>query len=86
MADELLITVQGTISGTRIFTEGETKMGAKDLFEYLPQMIGAMIGLVPQIEDPDHPLNGWTIESIIIENAANVDRGDEYDDDDESEC
>lgn len=83
MADELLITVQGTISGERILIESEMKTGAKDLFEYLPQMIGAMIGFVPQIEDPDHPLNGWTIESIIIENAANVVRVDEDDEDDE---
>jgi hypothetical protein len=39
-----------------------------DLLKWLPQMLKSMDenALVRQIEDPDHPLNGWEIGCITI--------------------
>ena len=49
------------------YTENVAEVEKEILIEELPQMLNSMRGgLVRQIEDPEHPLNGWEIEKIHI--------------------
>lgn len=66
-------TLQLTVNGIDpddpgVWTESVFDIDRGDLIRDLPQMVRCMTDpLVPQIEDPDHFLNGWQIDAIIIE-------------------
>lgn len=66
---ELILTVNGTSpEAPGEWTEESWDIDRAELIKKLPQIIRAMTDpIVPQIEDPDHFLNGWQIETIIIE-------------------
>lgn len=66
---ELMLTVNGTSpDAPGEWTEETWYIDRSDLIKKMPQMIKSMTDpIVPQIEDPDHFLNGWQIEAIIIE-------------------
>lgn len=65
----LLVTTGGYIPGEdNKYTENVSEFDRDYLLEKLPQMLRCMSGyFVRQIEDPEHPFNGWQIENIIIE-------------------
>lgn len=72
---KLILTIDGR-SPTRPheWTEESYDIDRAELIKELPQMIRAMTDpLVPQIEDPESFLNGWQIDTIIIEKADNDD-------------
>jgi hypothetical protein len=47
--------------------ENIAEVDRNTLDRYLPQMLSCLFDpLVPQIEDPEHPLNGWQIMAILI--------------------
>lgn len=57
-----------------VWTESVFDIQRGELIKSLPQMIKSMTDpLVPQIEDPDHFLNGWQLETIIIEKTDDDD-------------
>jgi hypothetical protein len=70
MQNKFLVITGGYIPAhDQKYTENVSETDAATLLQELPQMLRSMSGggLVRQIEDPEHPLNGWEIEAITIE-------------------
>ena len=69
MAQKLLITTGGYIPGIdETFTQNVSEVDIDSAIENLPQMLRSITSTgIRQIEDPEHPLNGWIIEEILIE-------------------
>jgi hypothetical protein len=82
MQNKILVTTGGYIpADDDKYTENVAEVDAATLLGELPQMLRSMRGgLVRQIEDPDHPLNGWEIETITIERIDPEDEPEELED------
>lgn len=65
----LVLTINGiSPDSPDKWTEETYDIDRSELIKELPQMIRSMTDpLVPQIEDPVSFLNGWQIDTIIIE-------------------
>lgn len=83
MKKDLIVTTGGYVSGEEPYTENVSAVSAEALMTNLPQMLKCMTGdTVNQIEDPDHPLNGWQVNYILIEPT---DEGEDDEDEDDWE-
>ena len=66
-------TVMVTVNGIRpdndepAYYEMVALMSRRALKNLVLQTVGAMGGFIPQIEDPDHPLNGLQIMGFMVE-------------------
>jgi hypothetical protein len=69
MSKTVIVTTSGFVpQETDRFCENVAEVEQSTLLRCLPQMINCLFDpMVPQIEDPSHPLNGWQVVSIIIE-------------------
>ena len=82
MADNILMTVGGFVGTDDRYRRTEMLVSPKEIIDLIPQMLGAMgENFVSQIEDPEHPFNGWQIRTLLLQH---IDDDDDDDDDDEN--
>ena len=82
MSKTVFVTTGGCVpSESEEFCEEITEMDRSTLNRLMPQMLDCLFKpMVPQIEDPEHLLNGWQVNYIIIENHDEFDFPEDPDD------
>lgn len=69
MANHLLVTVGGYRREKNKYCEYTAVMNQKSAMNRMNQLLTAMIGFIPQIEDRDHPLAGLHVVGLTFEAA-----------------
>lgn len=83
MSKTVIVSTAGFVPGqTDRYCENVAEVDRATLNRCLPQMLDCLFDpVVPQIEDPQHPLNGWQVTSIVIEKPEDFEDSEDIEDD-----